>query len=189
MDNSALRAELEKHHRDSFGWALSCCAHNRSDAENVLQTVYLKVLEGKARFDGRSSLKTWLFSVIRRTANEEWRRRSFRRLWLKNNPEGTAGVESMETAIYRLELAQSLRTALMSLPKRQREVLQLVFYHDLTLAEAAIVMDVTLGSTRTHYERGKRRLRERMLEAGFYDGAKRTERDNPRVVPTTESVR
>ncbi len=179
MDSSELRAELERHHRDSYGWALSCCAHDRAEAENVLQAVYLKVLEGKARFEGRSTLRTWLFAVIRRT---------LRHFWLKKNPQDVANVESMETSIYRLEFAHWLRAALMDLPKRQREVLQLVFYHDLTLAEAATVMDVTLGSTRTHYERGKRRLRERMLEAGFHDGAK-TGRDNSGVIPTTESVR
>jgi RNA polymerase sigma-70 factor (ECF subfamily) len=54
MDIPELKAELEKHHEASFGWALSCCRHNRADAEEVLQTVYLKILQGKARYRGRS---------------------------------------------------------------------------------------------------------------------------------------
>jgi DNA-directed RNA polymerase specialized sigma24 family protein len=47
-----------------------------------LQIAYLKILEGKARFDGRSSLKTWLFAIIRRTALEQRRRGFFRNLLL-----------------------------------------------------------------------------------------------------------
>jgi RNA polymerase sigma-70 factor, ECF subfamily len=48
----------------------------------VLQTVYLKVLMGKARYNGKSSFKTWLFAVIRRTAADERRRQLLRRLSL-----------------------------------------------------------------------------------------------------------
>src|SRR6476659_6962031 len=61
-------ATLESLHPSSFAWALGCCGRNREDAEEVLQDVYLKILEGKARFEGRSTLKTWLFAVIRKTA-------------------------------------------------------------------------------------------------------------------------
>ena len=74
MEITELKAELEKLHPASFGWALSCCRHNHAEAEEVLQSVYLKILQGKALFRGESKLQTWLFAVIRKTAISERRR-------------------------------------------------------------------------------------------------------------------
>ena len=75
-----LEDELERLHPASFGWALFCCDRRREEAEEVLQTAYLKVLDGRASFNGWSSLRTWFFAVIRRTAWEQRRRR-----WLREN--------------------------------------------------------------------------------------------------------
>src|SRR2546421_6644240 len=98
MEIADFKAELERLHGCSFGWALSCCRRDRSDAEEVLQTVYLKIFEGKARYGGESSLKTWLFAVIRKTAATEYRRKLLRTLRLvpefENSPERIAPHEN-----------------------------------------------------------------------------------------------
>lgn len=165
MNSYELRAELENHHRESYGWALRCCGSNPTDAENLLQSVYLKVLEGKARFDGRAAFKTWLFAVIRTTAKDERRRQWLGRLRTDRYQESigsTASGENLDEETYRSEIRASFRRALGELPRRQAEALQLAFYHDLSLSEVASVMGVSLGSARTHYERGKQRLRRLM---------------------------
>ena len=53
--DESKKAELEKLHQASFGWALSCCRHNRVEAEEVLQIVYLKILQGKLFIEVRAS--------------------------------------------------------------------------------------------------------------------------------------
>ena len=80
MELSELQAEMERLHPACYGWALSCCSRQREEAEDVLQTAYLKILQGKARYDGRSAFKTWLFAVIRRTAADARRTHFLRRL-------------------------------------------------------------------------------------------------------------
>jgi len=141
---------------------VACSAWNAADAENTLQTVYLKILEGRAVFGGRASFRTWLFAVIRNTAAAE-RRRNFllgRRLVGDERAVDAATVEHDATdPVYRAELALHLRKALAALPARQREVLHLVFHHDLTLEQAADVMQVSVGAARQHYDRAKRRMR------------------------------
>src|SRR5437667_1130337 len=132
MDIAELRDELEKHHTASFGWALNCCRRDREEAEEVLQTVYLKILEGKARFRGESSFKTWLFAVIRKTAIGEYRKNLLRKLRLipnsEHSTERAATTEAPAAALEKSEAQQRFQLALGQLAARQREVLHLVCY-------------------------------------------------------------
>ena len=170
MDDVELKRELERAHADCFGWAMACCRRDRDDAEEVLQTVYLTVLDGRARYDGRSSFRTWIFGVIRLTAASE-RRKAWLRGLLVERGEREAGGGRREAGIFapssfaapdsEAEIdsrREALVHSLGRLAARQREVLQLVFYHELTVDEAATVMGVSVGSARTHYARGKARL-------------------------------
>ncbi|HEV3459460.1 MAG TPA: RNA polymerase sigma factor [Thermoanaerobaculia bacterium] len=155
--------QLEELHPASFGWALACCRWDREEAEEVLQTTYLKVLDGRARFADRSSFRTWLFAVIHRTAAERRRGRWLRLLatarWL-NGHVPPAPAATPESAAGESEAVLGLRQALHELPSRQRDVLHLVFYQDLTVEGAARVLGISVGTARTHYHRGKETLRQ-----------------------------
>jgi RNA polymerase sigma-70 factor (ECF subfamily) len=162
-DASPIETELERLHPGAFAWALVCCESSRPEAEEVLQTAYLKVLDGRAQFSGRSSLRTWLFGVIRYTALERRRHRTIdgaalARLWLwRGSPEASPSPEGLSAEG---EIRLRLRRLLGKLSARQREVLHLVFYEELTLEQAGEVLGLPPGTIRTHYQRGKARLRE-----------------------------
>lgn len=162
LDPAAIAEMLSELHTAAFGWALACCNRDRTLAEEVSQMAYLKILAGEARFDGRSPFKTWLFGVIRLTASNE-RRKAWLTLsrlarFARLRPVPAPGTDpEFETAGDREE--KRLLDALARLSRRQREVLHLVFYQDLTLADAATVLGVTVGAVRVHYDRGKGRLR------------------------------
>jgi RNA polymerase sigma-70 factor (ECF subfamily) len=152
---------LESHHEAAYGWALSCCASHPGDAADILQNAYQKVLQGRARYSGASTFRTWLFAVIRNTAAEERRKHWIGALRLEKYSRERENDGSQEEAAEPFEdseRATLLRTCLAKLPRRQREVLHLVFYQELTVEAAAEVMRVSVGSARTHYARGKQRL-------------------------------
>lgn len=160
MDRPELEQELERLHAECWGWALACTGRDRALAEDALQTAYLRVLSGQGRFEGRSRFKSWLFGVIRLTAMEELRRAN---RWRAGGSEVdvSGAIDPSPGADVTTEEAErnaALLAALATISPRQREVLQLVFYHGMTIEEAAAVMDVSVGSARTHYERGKKAL-------------------------------
>ena len=166
MTKGELENELERLHPESFGWALACCNRKPADAEDLLQSVHLKVLDGSARFSGKSSFRTWLFGVIRRTAIQQrrkWavREQLLRLMFFKQSPEESNSPEA--SAAYS-HSSRRLVQALNHLSRRQREVVQLVFYHDLTIEKAAQVLGLSTGSARTHYARGKSRLARQIEE-------------------------
>lgn len=186
MDGEAMRAGLERHHRECFGWALGCCANSPDQAAEVMQTVYLKVLDGRARFDGRSSFKTWLLTLIRNTAADEWRRKHRQQLRLsefEERAERPAPETGPDESAHRAQVNGLLAGALSALPARQQEVLRLVFYHELSLAEAAEVMGVSLGTARTHYDRGKKSVRDWMEKAKIFDEPRTGREANQGTVP------
>lgn len=165
VHSGSLEEQLEALHSESYAWALACCGRRADEAEEVLQTVYLKIIEGKARFGGKSSLKTWLFSVIRHTAAGYFRWRRIReRHWQDPQPSEA----SVETLAEQRESARNIIRALARISTRQRQVLELVFYHDMTIEEAAATLGLSVGSARVHYHRGKQRLAELLKkEEGF----------------------
>jgi RNA polymerase sigma-70 factor (ECF subfamily) len=173
MDPSRLERELEELHPASFAWAVSCCGGDRQEAEDVLQTVYVKILSGKARFGGRSSLKTWVFSVIRRTAWASSRKRrlraALRTRWMGN--EARVVEARGEERLDRRRRAGRVRAALERLSPRQRQILELVFYHGLTVREAGEALGVSAGTASLHYARGKQRLSSLMVERATGEGS------------------
>lgn len=157
----ALWRMIEELHPASFAWARAC-AGSEGEAEDVLQTVYEKIADGRAVFGGRSALKTWLFGVIRWTAQER-RRKWFRRRIARTS----AAPPSPEQNAAQRQLARALIAALAELPERQRQVVHLVFYEDLTVEAAAEAMGVSVGTARQHYDRAKKRLAQILGEKGL----------------------
>lgn len=153
------RSALEAIHGQVFGWALSRCDFDHAAAEDLMQQAYVELLSGNARFDNKSSLKTFLFSVVQNLANSRFRRLATRlRLVRQYLPvaEATTDIEPVADA--------GVWRAVRALPARQRDIIELVFCRELTVEEAARVMGVSTGTGRVHYDRAKKALRARLVD-------------------------
>lgn len=148
-------------HAEAYRWACSCCRYDEDQAKEVLQQVYLEILSNKAVFRGESSLRTWLFSVIRRAASGH-RRRNFYHNLLKNKlsllAEPEPGSDETLKAHGKDAVNREVLTALKRLPLMQRQIVELVYYRDFSLNDAALILGIKTGTARTHFHRAKQTL-------------------------------
>ena len=150
------RSALEAIHDQVFAWALSRCDYERAVAEDLVQQAYVELLTGKAKFERRSSLKTFVFSVVQNLARNRFRRAASRLRLVDEMQRNTidAAVVAMTTPEH-----PQLWQAVQQLPQRQRDVIELVFCRDMTIEDASRVMGVATGTGRVHYDRAKKALR------------------------------
>lgn len=159
-NNKRITTEaLKALHNDVFQWALFCADFDKEIAREVVQSTYLKVLEGKAVFKGNSSLKTWLLGVARLT-HLEVRKRSATDNSRSEHTEldpveaNDSRQEQPLSTIPKFEIAQAIN----ALSLMQREIIYLHFYKELTLSEIAQTLNTTTGTISSQYNRAKVKL-------------------------------
>jgi len=162
------RSALEALHGQVFGWALSRCYYDQAAAEDLMQQAYVELLSGKARFDNKSSLKTFVFSVVQNLARSRYRRLASR-LRLVKTYEATIFEPSVDISEPGQDSDRGKRDSaiwqlVQQLPPRQRDIVELVFCRELTVEAASAVMGVTSGTGRVHYDRAKKALRAKIGE-------------------------
>ncbi len=163
LDNNphVSRSALEAMHGQVFGWALSRCNYEQTVAEDLVQQAYVELLTGKARFDGTSSLKTFVFAVVQNLARSRFRRAASR-LRVAQALHAEAG--DVTTQPTESTGNRQIWDAVQRLPGRQRDIIELVFCRDLTVEQAARVMGVSTGTARVHYDRAKKALRNTLAD-------------------------
>ncbi len=152
---------LEAIHSQLYGWALSRCGFDRPAAEDLMQEAYVQLLSGAARFNNKSSLKTFLFGVIQNLARSRFRRIAVRMRLVRTFAAEAADAGPGEIETGDVESDQVWK-AVEALPARQRDITELVFCKDMTIEQAAAVMGVSVGTGRVHYDRAKKALTGRL---------------------------
>jgi len=148
---------------------------SRAVAEEVVQDTWLALLRGLDTFEGRSSLKTWLFSILlnqaRTTGTREHRsvpvadpepavdpaRFDVSGHWAEPPEHWTEAVEGRLAAG---KLADRIRELMDELPARQREVVILRDVEEMSSEEVCSVLAISDGNQRVLLHRGRSRLRQ-----------------------------
>ena len=182
-DEQAFATLVERYHPSMLRLALTFVP-SRAVAEEVVQDTWLAVLRGLGRFEARSSLRTWLFTILVNRARTTGVREA------RSVPVPDAGpavdaarfgpsgawaeppeqwIEEAENRIDAIKLADLLRSGLGSLPYRQREVVLLRDVEGLSSAEVCNVLAISEANQRVLLHRGRSRLRQ-VLESELGGG-------------------
>jgi len=125
-------------------------------AEETLQEVFLAAWRGAAGFRGAAKGKTWLFRIAHHRA-VSWLRQLRPALPLEA-VENLLEADAAEELVFEKIDADQLRTALGQLSPAHRAVIELVFVHELSYQEAALVMGSPLGTIKSRLSYALRRL-------------------------------
>ena len=138
---------------------------NRADAEDLLQTALAKTYLSWTRIREREAVDGYVRRVMVNTQTSWWRRRRVDERPTGELPEQPTGRDQTADS----DLHDALWSALAGLPKRQRAMVVLRYYEDLSEAETAAVMGVSVGTVKSATSRALARLRE---TSGLRDDAR-----------------
>jgi RNA polymerase sigma-70 factor, ECF subfamily len=163
----AMHLLYARHHVRIFRFAIRI-VHDEGLAEDVVNEVFLKVWRKAGTFAGRSQVSTWLLAITRHKAWEIARRRSTDRLD-DDAYEGVADTsDSPESSVCKKQNGSILLDCLSNLPPRQREIIDLVYYHEKSIDEAAAILGVPRNTVKTRMFYARRRLAQLLATKGVH---------------------
>ncbi len=165
-DRLAMQVFFRRHNVRVFRFVLRILS-DHSLAEDVVSEVFLDVWRQAGRFEGRSAVSTWLLAIARHKAYAALRRR-------RADSAGDEAMEDMEDlsdtpdASFEKEArGEILRRCLTDLTPQHREIIDLVYYHEKSVAEVAQICDIPENTVKTRLFYARKRLATIARDAGI----------------------
>lgn len=166
MDDSVFHRLYEHYHQDVFNF-LTYLTGDRNQSEDLMHEVYVRVLRAYAGFEGKSSEKTWLFSIAKNVAIDHFRKKSVRQKhqFDQFDWEQSELISSGSTPDEILSLNEEMRQLLQVLDTctgDQKMVIVLRYFQELSIAETAETLGWTEGKVKTTQHRAIKTLQKKL---------------------------
>ena len=158
-DKLAMQVLFVRHRTPVYRWLLRFVS-NETLAEDLLSEVFLDVWRQADRFEGRSSVSTWLMSIARFKALSALRRRTDAELDEKIEATVADRANDPEAALQEKNRAELLRQALTRPSLEHREIIDLVYYHEQSVEECAQVLGIPAATVKTRMFYARKKLAE-----------------------------
>ncbi|KXH82048.1 RNA polymerase sigma factor SigX [Sporosarcina sp. HYO08] len=166
MDDSVFHRIYDQYHQDVFKFLIYLTG-DRNGAEDLVHEVYVRVLRAYAGFEGKSSEKTWLFSIAKNVAIDHFRKKSVRKKhafdkfdW--EQQELVSLGPPPEEIVMLSEDMKELLSALDTCTGDQKMVILMRYFHDLSIAETADSLGWTEGKVKTTQHRAIKALQKKL---------------------------
>lgn len=161
MDSEMLRQFYGRYASEIYLYLYSLCK-SRELAEDLMQDVFLKALLSLSDF--HTNIRAWLYKVARNTCLNELRKRNRE---TELDEQLAISEETILGNVIQNEQKKQLYQAMMKLPDRQREILELFYFSEMSIKEIAAVLSLTSENVRVLAYRAKKQLRNEMEGDGY----------------------
>jgi RNA polymerase sigma-70 factor, ECF subfamily len=172
-DNAAAFEELMMRYQGRVVTVLQHVTGNRDQAEDLAQDVFLRVYRARKRYVPGAKFSTWLFTITNNVALNALRSRARRHeINLEGRESGPMGIRPLEAiaqvssgqiparALDKAETRDVVRMAVHSLNERQRMAVLLSKFEDMSYAEIAETMDLSVQAIKSLLSRARGNLRD-----------------------------
>ncbi len=160
-DKRALETLYTRHSARTFKFLFRLTS-DRAAAEDLTHDVFLEVWRGAGRFEARSSVATWILSIARYKALDTRRKqRSFTEHDLPGRQEPTPEMTAIKSSS-----GDYMREFLTQLSAEHREIVDLVYYHEMSVKEAGEILGIPESTVKTRMFYARKKLKEMLLAAG-----------------------
>lgn len=166
MNDSVFNRLYDEFHQDVFQF-LIYLVKNRQTAEDLMHEVYVRVLKAYSRFEGKSTEKTWLFSIAKNVAIDHFRKTAVRKRHLfdffdwETQELPSIGPLPEELAVMNDEMKDLLQ-ALDECTGDQKMVVIMRYFQDLSISETAQILGWSEGKVKTTQHRAIHKLRDKL---------------------------
>jgi len=168
-DRLAMQVLFARHHVRVYRFVLRL-VRDESSAEDLISEVFLDVWRQAGRFEGRSAVPTWLLAIARFKALTALRRKPDEEL----DEEKAEAIEDQsddpEVVLAKKDKSAAIRKCLSGLSAEHREIIDLVYYHEKSVAEAAEIVGIPENTVKTRMFYARKRLAELLKAAGIERG-------------------
>lgn len=161
---AAFHALVDRYHRRVFAICFQAL-RSSSDAEDATQETFVKLARGAASFRGEAQLSTWLYRVARNVCTDHVRHDARRPATPVADPGELTSAPSQPDTTAGTDEQLAVAAALDTLDPLSRQALVLVAIEGLTYAEAAVAIDLPVGTVKSRVSRARARLAT-VLEQG-----------------------
>jgi RNA polymerase sigma-70 factor, ECF subfamily len=167
-DRAAMRILYNRHQIRVFRFAARL-VDDAAGAEDIVSEAFIEVWRQADRFEGRSSVSTWIMSIARFKALSVRRRRQEIELDEKVAETVADQYSNPEQILLETDRRAQLRACLSQLSPDHREIIDLVYYHDKTIEEVAEIVGVPKNTVKTRMFYARRRLAQLLAQHHDFD--------------------
>jgi RNA polymerase sigma-70 factor (ECF subfamily) len=168
-DRLAMQVLFGRHRVRVFRFVLRF-VRDEAGAEDILAEVFLDVWRQAGKFEGRSSVSTWLLSIARFKALSYVRQRRDAPYDEEAAAEIADEADDPEIEIAKRDKGAALRQCLQKLTAEHREIIDLVYYHEKSVEEVAQITGVPAATVKTRLFYARQKLSEILKRAGVDRG-------------------